>query len=192
MGAVGHPAPDAHDRKLGTPEQLRTFYLADEERRGSMLPVSPQGSEVFSSPVDYVDQREHSSVSRWVINQDGSVTMPSIGIVMSSKDVAEPWRVKASASFTYESVQGGHQQEPRATVMTMDFLEALQKLSSEASRPIYAVALHQVLGNLYGVLVEKLPLSPDQDYLIKIGTFYVMSDRAGFFPEETRVDWIVL
>lgn len=194
FGAIFYESIARNLTRLRTASELRRIFIP-AEREGSMLPITKsQGwfcKVTGSYEHTYIDRVDHAAVSTWTVNQDGSVTMPSVGIAMSSRD--KPTERRVAGSVTCVTGDGGGVDEtgrPEVFTSLQDDVLATLKELSHGSRRIYAVALYQDLGVLHGVLLEKLPgLVFGKQYLVKIGSFFM---REVPLPSCTKVDWKVL
>ncbi|KAH6697287.1 hypothetical protein F5X68DRAFT_238658 [Plectosphaerella plurivora] len=186
-------------------QELRHILLRGE-REGTMLPVSkspawingdkttdtrsPEWFSKISGSVEhtYIDRQDHPSVSKWSIEEDGSVSMSSAGIALTSKDESQARKIVGHIYCATAEMDA----DGRAVAVVKgveDMLETLRGLRN-GSRVIYAVALYHDLGRLYGVLLEMLPISVfGKHYLNKIGSFMMEWTD---LPPTTKVDWKIL
>ena len=133
----------------------------------------------------FIDRMDHESVSSWTVNENGSVAMRSVGVVMTSQDELTAHKVGGLVHCAPVEDSGKRQKAQR----TGDMLETLKSLMY-GSRCIYAVALYEDCLLLHGVLLELLPLSMfNKQYLVKIGTFIMVETP---LPTPKDVNWEVL
>ncbi|OHF00812.1 hypothetical protein CORC01_03886 [Colletotrichum orchidophilum] len=191
FGAMFYESIANNLSRKSTTQELRRVLLRNE-RGGTMLPISR--SKGWFSNISgsyehtYIDRRDHEAVADWMVNEDGSVSMPSAGIAMTSDD--EPGTRKLSGTINCVLAQTDAEGKLEMyTSVVKDMLSTLKDLSY-SSRRIYAVALYQDMSFLHGVLLEKVPLSIfGKHYLNKIGSF-VLTDMS--LPPTSKVDWKVL
>ncbi|KAK2591455.1 hypothetical protein QQS21_010864 [Conoideocrella luteorostrata] len=157
------------------------------KHEGSMLPfVKSQGwysnkNAMYNSTS--IDSTDHDSVSSWTINGNGSVSMRSVGIVMTSED--ETSSLKGECAFACAAADGG---EKVLEYGSTDMLTAL-KSAVYSSRCLYAVALYEDGIAMHGVLLEQLPFSmSNKQYLVKVGVFFLENH----LPPAKPVHWEVL
>lgn len=175
----------------GQTDQDLEHMMFKEEYVGTMLPVSKTPG--LSSPpmksflsMD-IARQDHPSVATWTINKNGSVTIPSAGIALTSQD--KP-RQKIKAYFecaTFEKTANNN--AVFISEKVDDMIGALKALTGE-SRCIYAVVLYEDCGFPFGVLLEELSASGHgKGYLVNIGNF---KGNSRLRPSSTKVDWVVI
>ncbi|KXH40254.1 hypothetical protein CSIM01_06431 [Colletotrichum simmondsii] len=180
-------------RSTGTANEMRRV-LKRNDSGGTMLPVSKTTGWYAgisgSSDHTYLDRQDHETVADWLVNEDASVSMRAVGIVLTSDDKPGPRKLSGSIDcFLPQDDVKADMESKRYTANVQDMLATLKDLSN-GSRRIYAVALYEDLGLVHGVLLEKLPLSMfGKHYLNKIGQFFLKNES---LPPTSKVDWKVL
>lgn len=150
---------------------------------GTMLPFSAETGHnarpgTYSSML-IVDRKDHDAVSSWIIHADGSVEIPSAGIVASSES-QEPVK-----GFIIGTTTGRSE-------LFEDLVLYLRELSArEEEQCVYAVALYEDCRYQSGILLRVLDNGDHSGHkkLAKIGTYMI---RGIPLPEASATRWIVV
>ena len=157
---------------------------------GSMLPFSTAKGWLFRNfpPPEYgrIDAVNHSAVAEWVIHENGTVHMPSAGILTSTEAVEFPQVSGSLLCFEEDpDIEDGQ---------TNNFHEKLKAISR--GRTIYAVALYQDGLMHTGILLcqhEETREDGHSAYLIRIGVYWIEGQTVRpAMPSSTPINWIVL
>lgn len=162
---------------------------------GDLLPVSQirgRGNGLLPSfEQSFVDKEDHCSVATWTINENGSVTLPEVGIVASSSSkLASSVKIAGQIRYIMDEVNI-YGRFVRQIAKTLDLQQSLKDLR-QGARQIHAVALFRDLSIVRGVLLELCDVSYDvlgRHCFKKIGEFRAVETP---LPPTTKVDWTVL
>lgn len=172
-------------RKIGAIFFESTFQRkqSPEYGFGTMLPFSNETGQnarlgTYSSML-IVDRKDHDAVLSWIIHADGSVEIPSAGIVASSES-SEPVKgfIIGTSFGRFDVVE--------------DLVPYLRELSDrEGGQCVYAVALYEDCRYQSGILLQVLGNCESLGYekLAKIGTYMI---RGVLLPETSPTRWIVV
>lgn len=159
------------------------------ELKGSMLPFTPShlnDGKLFRTFAHDSGYPAHSSVSTWVIQGDGSVVLPEVGILATNT----PYESNRHAHMLASTYIIGN--DPKginrgsSDAMDVDLLSHIRKFDGEA------IAIC-TMESRWGIIIHR----PERGHgtFVKAGVFWVpdYDRRDGIeIPESTEVNWLVI